>query len=103
MAGTVAVQRIGSSVVVSNTTEYPVDYLVMDSRLSPAVVTGPSCGGASCPRLVQGGEATVALRTVLGYDASTSTSVTIYWWRVLPRGPKGYEVLDTMHSVRVGI
>lgn len=77
LAGTLEATANRPNLILRNTTEFVVGYMVVDKE-QMVVALYPPCG-AQCPKLAQGEQLMLPYTSIGGYTAK-STEAVVMWW-----------------------
>jgi len=88
VAGTLDVSTANGAVMLRNTTEHLIGYMVIDNNRLMSVAP---CG-STCPIVVQGATSTVPFAQITGYSLESSEA-QVLWWKYTVR-TDGAKVAD---------
>lgn len=98
VAGTLEVSAARPNLVLRNTTEFVVGYMVVDKD-QMVIALYPPCN-ASCPLLVQGASVSVPYSAISGHTAASREAV-VMWWKYVRRADGTLTPDGGMQSVNV--
>lgn len=103
-AGKMEVRAAPPNLVLTNTGDESIHYLVFEADVAARALWGPCTNPAQaeCPPLKPGQKRTLPLRDIYGYEAGKGQRVIVYWWHLVPDGQGRWRV-DGMQSAQVEV
>jgi len=92
-----SIHTTGEEVVLSNTTEKPTYYFIVE-RETAAVLDFATCvEGPRCKNVAPGSTARIPYRQIAGYKSGRKEAI-VYWWRsvLAPTGPRVDKLRSTV-------
>lgn len=98
VAGTLEASAARPNLVLRNTTEFVVGYMVVDKD-QMVIALYPPCNDR-CPQLVQGASVSIPYSAIGGYTAASREAV-VMWWKYVRRADGSLVPEGGMQSVNV--
>ena len=95
--GALTVRRGHQALELSNASEAPLHYFVLEREIS-ALVDWVTCAGPGCRAVPPQGSARIPYSQILGYSPS-ARELLVYWWRPVPDGQGGFTPGPVRHLI----
>ena len=89
--GPVDAMSQGSALRITNFSDAPIYYFVVERQSAAFVDWGPCTNPSTCTSVAAHGDAQVPFGRIVGYEPGESEAI-FYWWRLVPTAGNGFQV-----------
>jgi hypothetical protein len=97
----ISIRRDGDHIVLTTSSATPFYYFVVDEAVLPLILWGPCAQPVGCPSVQRNSPARIALADLRLRSSSNTSSVALFYWRLMPKG-EGF-VPDSIRSTGIRI